>query len=89
MRRTISNVLRLIGKELHSIWADPVMLILVVYSFTVAIYMVSNDASTDVRHVAIAVVDEDQSQLSRRLAAAAYSAGVETFAPAISSMMAS
>lgn len=68
MLRTISNVLRLIGKELHSIRADPVMLILVVYCFTVAIYMVSNDASTDVRHVAIAVVDEDQSQLSRRLA---------------------
>ncbi|NDW07127.1 ABC transporter permease [Jiella pacifica] len=68
MRRTISNVLRLIGKELHSIWADPVMLILVVYSFTVAIYMVSNDASTEVRHVAVAIVDEDHSQLSRRLA---------------------
>lgn len=68
MQRTISNILRLIGKELHSIRADPVMLILLVYSFTVAIYLVSNDASTEVRHVAVAVVDEDRSPLSRRLA---------------------
>ncbi|ORE90705.1 ABC transporter permease [Aurantimonas sp. 22II-16-19i] len=68
MRHAIANVLRLIGKELHSIRADPVMLILLVYSFTVAIYLVSNDASTEVRHVAVAIVDEDRSQLSRRLA---------------------
>ncbi|MCB8839901.1 ABC transporter permease [Aurantimonas sp. VKM B-3413] len=68
MGRTIANVLRLMGKELRSIKADPVMLILVVYSFTLAIYLVSNDASTEVRHVAVAVVDEDRSQLSRRLA---------------------
>ncbi|MEX6508415.1 ABC transporter permease [Jiella sp. M17.18] len=63
----MANILRLIGKELRSIRADPVMLVLLVYAFTVAIYMISNDASTEVRHVAVAVVDEDQSALSRRL----------------------
>ncbi|WP_102960338.1 ABC transporter permease [Mangrovicella endophytica] len=70
MLRALSNILRLIGKEMRSIGGDPVMLALVVYSFTAMIYLVSNDASTEVRDLAVAIVDEDHSQLSLRLAEA-------------------
>lgn len=62
------NLYRLFIKELRSIKADPIMLVLVLYAFTLAIYSVSTGASTEIKNLAIAVVDEDRSQLSRRIA---------------------
>nr|WP_083772318.1 ABC transporter permease [Methylocella silvestris] len=55
-------------KELRSIKADPVMLILVVYAFTVAIYTVANGATTEATNLSVGIVDEDRSELSRRIA---------------------
>lgn len=50
--------------------ADPILLLLVVYTLTVAVYSVAADVKMDVRNVAVAVVDEDSSALSRGIAQA-------------------
>jgi ABC-2 type transport system permease protein len=63
----LQNIYRLVIKELRSIRADPMMLVLVVYAFSVAVYTVATGASTEPRDLTIGVVDEDQSDLSRRL----------------------
>jgi ABC-2 type transport system permease protein len=65
-----ANLFRLIVKELRSIRADPVMLFLVVYAFTFAVYSVASGASTEVRNLTVGVVDEDQSDLSRQIVSA-------------------
>ncbi len=63
----VANVLRLAVKELRSIRADPVLVALILYTFTFAIYSVATGAKTEAENMAIAVVDEDRSSLSRRL----------------------
>jgi ABC-2 type transport system permease protein len=63
----LANIYRLIVKELRSIRADPMVLVLVVYTFSVAIYTVATGASTEVKDLTVGVVDEDNSDLSRRL----------------------
>jgi ABC-2 type transport system permease protein len=61
------NVYRLVVKELRSIRADPTMLILVAYAFSVSVYTVATGASTEAKDLTVGVVDEDHSDLSRRL----------------------
>ncbi|MEZ5829654.1 MAG: ABC transporter permease [Dongiaceae bacterium] len=68
MGRALANILRLGVKELRSLYADPVLLLLMLYTFTVAIYQVSQNVRMEVTDAAIAVVDEDRSQLSHRIA---------------------
>ena len=65
--RWCSGLFQLFIKELRSIKADPIMLVLVLYTFTLAVYSVSSSASTELKNLAVAVVDEDDSQLSRRI----------------------
>ncbi len=65
--RRLRIIYRLGVKELMSLRADPVLLLLIVYTFTIAIYSVATGAKTDVENAAVGVVDEDRSQLSRRL----------------------
>ncbi len=60
-------VLALSVKELWSLLRDPVLLLLILYSFTFAIVSVANGVQNTVRNAAIAVVDEDESLLSARL----------------------
>lgn len=67
MRRTLLNTLRLTVKELRALRGDTVMLVLILYVFTAAVWLVSNAASTEVRDLSVAVVDEDHSPLSARL----------------------
>ena len=55
-------------KELRSIRSDPIMLALVAYSFTIAIYAVATGASTEATNLSVGIVDEDHSDLSRRIA---------------------
>src|SRR5215469_6449717 len=61
------NVYRLALKELRSIRADPMMLLLVAYTFSVAVYTVATGASTEAKDLTVGVVDEDRSDLSHRL----------------------
>jgi ABC-2 type transport system permease protein len=68
--RRLSNIYRLGVKELWSLWRDPTMLVLIAYTFTVAIYSAAT-AQPDTLHMApIAIVDEDASPLSARIASA-------------------
>ncbi|ETD87585.1 ABC transporter permease [Rhodobacter capsulatus] len=65
--RSLRNILWLTGKELRAIRTDRVMLVLIAYVFTLAVWLVSDAASTEVDHLATAIVDEDRSPLSARL----------------------
>ncbi|AVQ85610.1 MULTISPECIES: ABC transporter permease [unclassified Variovorax] len=67
-----SNVLRLGVKELWSLLRDPTMLVLIIYSFTAAIYIAATAMPESLHHAAIAIVDEDASPLSARIIAAFY-----------------
>jgi ABC-2 type transport system permease protein len=44
------------------------MLLLVAYSFTIAIYAAATGASTEAKNLSVGIVDEDHSDLSRRIA---------------------
>jgi ABC-2 type transport system permease protein len=57
-------------KELRSIRADPVMLILVAYAFTISVNTVASGAVTEATNLSVGVVDEDGSDLSRQIAEA-------------------
>lgn len=63
----LENVYYLTVKELRSIRADYMVLILVAYTFTFAVYMVATGASTEPTNLTAGIVDEDHSDLSRRL----------------------
>jgi len=66
----LSNIYRLGIKELWSLLRDPVMLALIAYTFTASIYSAAT-AQPDTLHMApIAIVDEDASPLSARIASA-------------------
>ena len=43
----LANIYRLLIKELRSIRSDPIMLVLVAYAFTIAIYAAATGASTE------------------------------------------
>ena len=64
------NVFRLGVKELFSLRADPILLVLMVYCFTLAVYSQATGAKYDVEHVSVGIVDEDHSELSRRIVGA-------------------
>jgi ABC-2 type transport system permease protein len=63
----LANVYRLGLKELISLRYDPVLVFLIIYSFTFAIIAPSRGVKLQLEHASVAVVDEDRSQLSIRL----------------------
>lgn len=65
--QSVKNIATLTVKELRALARDRVMLVLILYVFTAAVWLVSNAASTEVRNLSVGVVDEDQSQLSGRI----------------------
>jgi ABC-2 type transport system permease protein len=67
MRRALEHIYRLGIKELYSLRRDPVLVFLICYTFTFAIYTVASGVRTEVRNASIAFVDEDGTELSRRL----------------------
>ncbi|MBL4819698.1 MAG: ABC transporter permease [Gammaproteobacteria bacterium] len=70
MRRRLKNVFRLGVKELNSLRRDPVLVFLIAFTFTFAVYTVATGVQTELRNASIAVVDEDRSELSRQIRAA-------------------
>jgi ABC-2 type transport system permease protein len=68
LRLHVANIFRLMIKELRSFRSDPIMLALVAYSFTFAIYAAATGASTEATNLSVGIVDEDRSDLSRRIA---------------------
>jgi ABC-2 type transport system permease protein len=67
---TLANVFRLGVKELYSLRADPILLVLILYCFTLAVYSQATGAKYEVENVSVGIVDEDHSELSRRIASA-------------------
>jgi ABC-2 type transport system permease protein len=69
---SLSNVFRLGLKELKSLWADKTLLVLICWAFSGAIYTAATGVSQELHNAPIAIVDEDQSPLSRRIVGAFY-----------------
>lgn len=65
---TLENIFWLGTKELRSFLNDFVLLGLVIYSFSLAIIAQSQSSSQEVHNASVAIVDEDHSELSRRIA---------------------
>ncbi|MGD0719912.1 MAG: ABC transporter permease [Roseiarcus sp.] len=66
--RKASNIFWLGVKELRSFLHDLVLLGLVVYAFSLAVTMQARSFSQELHNASIAIVDEDRSELSRRIA---------------------
>ena len=60
------NIFRLGIKELRGLAADPVLLFMIFFVFTFAVFSISQ-VKFEVEDISIGVVDEDQSELSRRI----------------------
>lgn len=69
---SLSNIFRLGLKELKSLWADKTLLVLICWAFSGAIYTAATGVSQELHNAPIAIVDEDQSPLSHRVADAFY-----------------
>ena len=54
-------------KELRSLQHDKVLVVFVLYAFTLAIYSQATGTSSEVHNASIAIVDEDRSSLSGRI----------------------
>ncbi len=64
------NIFWLAGKELKSVLGDPVMVVLILWSFVFAVILEASGAGDTVYNAAIAILDEDKSTLTRQVAAA-------------------
>ncbi|MFZ5655310.1 MAG: ABC transporter permease [Pseudomonadota bacterium] len=67
-----ANILHLGIKELRSLLRDPIMLVLIVYAFTLSIYTRATAMPETLNKAPIAVVNEDRSPLSWRIVGAFY-----------------
>ena len=64
------NIYRLGIKEFWSLIRDPIMLFLIIYTFTVSVYTAATAMPETLHGAPIAIVDEDRSPLSGRIASA-------------------
>lgn len=70
MRGPLANIYRLGVKELRSLRSDPVLVFLILWAFTFIVYSVATGEKFEVLQASVAIVDEDQSALSRRIGTA-------------------
>ncbi|MBB6014691.1 ABC-2 type transport system permease protein [Aquamicrobium lusatiense] len=68
----VANIYNLGVKELRGLGRDKMLLFLIVYAFTVAIYTAVTAMPETLNRAAIAIVDEDQSPVSSRITTAFY-----------------
>ena len=68
----LHNIWHLGIKELRSLARDPIFMILIVWAFSIGVYLAATGVSMELRNAPIAVVDEDQSELSQRIVNAFY-----------------
>ena len=69
MGRT-SNILWLGLKELRSLASDPVLVLFILYAFSLSIITQARGVKSEVNNASLAFIDEDESQLSKELFAA-------------------
>jgi len=67
MMQHIRNIFHLGVKELIELGRDGVMLVLILYTFTAGVYITAKGTPDAVQRGSIAIVDEDQTQLSQRI----------------------
>ncbi|WP_417427326.1 ABC transporter permease [Hoeflea sp.] len=67
MQQWLSNVFRLGLKELSSLRADPALVLLIFYVFSVAVYSVATGAKLEVSNASVAYVDYDRTALTGRI----------------------
>lgn len=67
-----ANIVHLGVKEIRGLLRDPTMLILIVVAFSVMIYTSAKSRPETLTRAAIAIVDEDRSPLSARIASSFY-----------------
>ncbi|WP_280553224.1 ABC transporter permease [Halomonas sp. 25-S5] len=68
----IANIYRLGIKEFWSLLRDPIMLVLIVYVFSIDVYTTATAMPETLNKAPIAIVDEDDSPLSTRIISAFY-----------------
>lgn len=68
----LSNIFYLGVKELHSLWRDRMMIILITYAFSFSIYVAATALPEILNKASISIVDEDHSQISKRISDAFY-----------------
>ncbi|MCH4024459.1 MAG: ABC transporter permease [Acetobacter sp.] len=67
MPARVKNIFQLGVKELRGLFRDPMMLVLIAYSFSFSIYIQARGMPDTLEKAAIAIIDEDGSPLSARL----------------------
>ena len=67
-----SNIIQLGIKEIRGLLRDPVMLVLIMVSFTFSVYTSATGSPETLNRATIAIVDEDKSPLSGRIATSFY-----------------
>lgn len=67
MWRRLQNIFRLGVKEIFSLRRDVVMVVLIIFTFTYAVYTPARHAQTELKNASVAIVDEDHSTLSQRI----------------------
>ncbi|MFP5506842.1 MAG: ABC transporter permease [Gammaproteobacteria bacterium] len=70
--RALHNIFHLGIKELRSLSRDPIMLVLIAWAFTLSIYTAATAMPETLSKAPIAIVDEDRSPLSMRIADSFY-----------------
>lgn len=63
----LANILQLGIKEIRSLYRDPALMLLIIYSFTLGIYLSATGEPEAPFRASVAVVDEDRSQASLRI----------------------
>ena len=63
LRLHLANIYHLFINELRSIRHDPIVLAVMAYSFTIAIFAVATGATTEATNLSVGIVDEDHSDL--------------------------
>ncbi len=67
MKQTLKNIFHLGVKEIRGLFRDHMLLALIIYSFSLGVYVSAKAMPDSITNAAIAVVDEDHSQLSERI----------------------
>ena len=70
MRRILSNIFWLGTKELRAFSRDVVLFALVIWAFSLSIVSIAQSNFQELHNASIGIVDEDHSELSRRIAGA-------------------
>lgn len=65
--KRLKNIYRLGIKELISLRYDAVLIFLIIYCFTVLVYLEALSGGMELSNASVAITDEDQSQLSNRI----------------------